>query len=137
MTYIPMGLFEDCSGLTSVTIPNSVTSIGNYAFSDCTSLTTVTIPNSVTVIGDMAFYECRRLKKVIIGNGIENIYKKAFAHCHNLTDIYCYAMKVPLTQNDIFWCSNVDNIILHVPTNLISSYKKESPWNSLKGIVSL
>ena len=46
----------DCTSLTSVTIPNSVTSIGDCAFYDCTSLTNVTIPNSVTNIGDEAFY---------------------------------------------------------------------------------
>ena len=44
--------FYDCSGLTSVSIPNSVTSIGNYAFYNCSGLTSVTIPNSVTSIGD-------------------------------------------------------------------------------------
>ena len=50
--------FYDCSSLTSVTIPNSVTSIGDYAFYDCSSLTSITIPNSVTSIGDNAFYGC-------------------------------------------------------------------------------
>ena len=50
--------FRNCSGLTSVTIPNSVTSIGDDAFSGCSGLTSVTIPNSVTSIGDFAFYDC-------------------------------------------------------------------------------
>src|SRR5208282_6787660 len=47
-----------CSGLTNVTIPNSITSIGNWAFSDCTNLTTVTFGNSVVSIGTGAFYSC-------------------------------------------------------------------------------
>ncbi len=50
-----MSAFDDCTSLTSVTIPNSVTSIGDYAFNGCFSLTNVTIPNSVTSIGDGAF----------------------------------------------------------------------------------
>ena len=50
--------FCDCSSLTSVTIPNSVTSIGNMAFCDCRNLTSVTIPNSVTFIGYAAFTNC-------------------------------------------------------------------------------
>jgi hypothetical protein len=54
----------DCSGLTSVTIPNSVTSIGNKAFWECTSLTSVTIPDSVTSIGDYAFYLCSNLQTI-------------------------------------------------------------------------
>ena len=49
-------MFSNCTGLTSVTIPNSVTSIGSNAFYGCTSLTSVTIPNSVTSIGESAFY---------------------------------------------------------------------------------
>ena len=58
--------FENCSGLTSVTIPNSVTSIGSYAFAYCSGLTSVTIPNSVTSIGSYAFDGCSGLKKVIV-----------------------------------------------------------------------
>ena len=50
--------FDGCSSLTSVTIPNSVTSIGNYAFDGCDNLTSITIPNSVTSIGNSAFYDC-------------------------------------------------------------------------------
>src|SRR5208283_659666 len=54
--------FAGCSGLTSVTIPNSATSIGLEAFRACSGLTSVTIPNSVTSIGEDAFYECSVLK---------------------------------------------------------------------------
>ncbi|MFR6424693.1 MAG: leucine-rich repeat domain-containing protein [Oscillospiraceae bacterium] len=59
-------LSHDCTSLTSVTIPDSVTSIGEYAFSGCTSLTSVTIPDSVTSIGECAFYECTSLTSVTI-----------------------------------------------------------------------
>ena len=58
--------FQECSGLTSITIPNSVTSIGNYAFHNCSGLISVTIPNSVTSIGNSAFYGCSGLKKVVV-----------------------------------------------------------------------
>ena len=53
--YIEESAFSNCSGLTSITIPNSVTSIGNYAFSNCSSLTSITIPNSVTRIESRTF----------------------------------------------------------------------------------
>ena len=58
--------FENCSRLTSITIPDSVTSIGSYAFSNCTGLTSVAIPNSVTSIGDWAFYNCSSLEEITL-----------------------------------------------------------------------
>ena len=60
--------FSSCSGLTSVTIPNSVTTIGSCAFFGCTDLVSVTIPNSVTAIGGDAFYECSSLTAVYISD---------------------------------------------------------------------
>ena len=57
--------FDDCTGLTSVTIPNSVTSIGFKAFCVCDGLTSVTIGNSVTSIGDYAFDDCCNLKTIV------------------------------------------------------------------------
>ena len=65
--------FEGCSSLTSVTIPNSVTSIGHNAFSGCSSLTSVTIPNSVTSIGGYAFRDCKSLTSVTIPNSVTSI----------------------------------------------------------------
>jgi hypothetical protein len=50
-----------CTSLKSITIPNSVTTIGDRAFDECKSLTSITIPNSVTSIGNGAFYECGNL----------------------------------------------------------------------------
>ena len=62
-------VFEDCSSLTSVLIPESVTNIGEAAFYGCSSLTSVTIPNSVTSIGSYAFYGCTSLKELRIEDG--------------------------------------------------------------------
>ena len=61
VTSIGESAFEDCSGLTSVTIPNSVTSIGKRAFSGCSGLTSVTIPTGVTSLGEGTFAHCSRL----------------------------------------------------------------------------
>ena len=79
--------FEYCTSLTSVTIGNSVTSIGSSAFYGCTSLTSVTIPDSVTSIGGSAFYGCTILTSVTIGNSVTNIGYAAFRGCTSLTSI--------------------------------------------------
>lgn len=65
--------FFNCTGLTSVIIPNSVTAIGDYAFYGCTGLTSVVIPNSVTLIGDHAFSDCTNLTSIAIPNSITHL----------------------------------------------------------------
>ena len=71
--------------LTSVTIPDSVTSIGSNTFYNCDSLTSVTIGNSVTSIGNSAFNDCNSLTSVTIGNSVTSIGPYAFAYCSSLT----------------------------------------------------
>ena len=79
--------FRECTSLTSVTIPDSVTSIGNYAFYNCTSLTSVTIPDSVTSIGDSAFRYCTSLTSVTIPGSVTSIGEYAFYNCDALTSV--------------------------------------------------
>ncbi len=79
--------FEGCSGLTSITIPNSVTSIGHYAFDGCSGLTSITIPNSVTSIGSSAFSGCCGLTSITIPNSVTSIGSSTFYRCSGLTSI--------------------------------------------------
>ena len=72
---------------SSVTIPDSVSSIGSYVFFRCTSLTSVTIPDSVTSIGDEAFWNCTSLTSVTIGDGVTSIGDRAFRDCTSLTSV--------------------------------------------------
>ena len=79
--------FQNCSGLTSITIPNNVTSIGDNAFFGCTGLTAIEIPNSITSIGNGTFSGCINLTSVTIPNGITSIGIGAFSDCTGLTSI--------------------------------------------------
>ena len=87
VTSIGGGAFAGCKGLTSITIPNSVTSIGYSAFAYCTGLTSITIPDSVTSIGDDAFRNCSGLTSVVIPDSVTSIGRYAFMNCTGLTNI--------------------------------------------------
>ena len=80
--------FYGCNRLTSVTISNSVTSIGKWAFAGCSGLNSVTIPNSVTSIGGAAFYECSGLTSVTIPNSVTSIGSSVFYNCSKLKTVY-------------------------------------------------
>ncbi len=75
------------SGLTNVTIPDSVTSIGRQAFDSCGNLTSLTIPSSLTSIADSAFSYCISLTSVTIPSSVTSIGASAFGHCDRLTSV--------------------------------------------------
>ena len=80
--------------VSSIEIPNTITSIGSYAFSDCKNLISIEIPESVTSIGTHVFYACDNLTSVVIPNSVTSIGTHAFYYCDNLT-IYCEAESEP------------------------------------------
>ena len=102
------------TGCKNTAIPNSVTSIGEYAFSDCTGLTSITIPNSVTSIGENAFFYCEKLEEV-----------------------KCFAENVPETATDAFYFSHIENATLYVEGGSINAYQTTTPWSNFGTIKPL
>ena len=114
--------FSDCSGLTSLTIPSSVTSIGEYAFYGCSGLTSLTIPSNVTSIGESAFHGCSGLTSLTIPSSVTSIGWGAFCGCSGLTSIYVYTEKLPNMGSDVFDGCDAKKCTVYVPKGTYDDY---------------
>ena len=112
VTWIGDGAFRGCSGLTSVVIPDSVIWIGDYAFSGCNELTSVVIPDSVTAIGEEAFKGCGNLESIVVGKG-----NRVYDSREN-----CNAIIETKTNKLLRGCKNT------VIPNSVTSIGKEAFW---------
>ena len=138
-------VFNGCSGLTSLTLPSSVTKIGCYALLNCIGLTSLTLPSSVTEIGEGAFLNCRGLTNFTIPSGVTSIGhgaffccyglisltipssvtaigSRAFNYCSGLTSIYAYMEKLPETGSNPFLGCDEKNCTVYVPKGTYDDY---------------
>ena len=109
--YCAKKMYLNGTEVTSLVIPNTISSINNYAFRNCSSLTDIVIPNSVTTIGDYTFY-----------------------NCSNVTNITCLATTPPLAQSNSF--SNY-SVTLNVPISSLEAYQTTAPWSNFTNIVGI
>ena len=108
--------FQNCSSLTNITIPDSVTSIGFGAFNNCSSLISITIGNSVTSIGFGAFQNCRKLSNIVIPNSVTSISGEAFRDCSSLTSITIGSGVTTIGDNVFYECSSLTSIVSNAIT---------------------
>ena len=116
VTEIGRNAFGGCYSLASVKIPSSVTEIGVYAFTHCSSLTSVNIPSSVTEIGQYAFENCSSLSSVNIPSSVTEIGQYAFENCSSLSSV-----NIPSSVTEIgyaaFWgCSSLTSV--NIPSSV-------------------
>ena len=104
--------FYGCNPLTSVKISNSVTNVGNDAFANCSGITTVEIPNSVLTIGDGSFLNCKSLYSVIIPNSVTSIGSSSFSSCYALTSISLSNSITSIGENAFYNCYNLSSLII-------------------------
>ena len=122
--------FFGCSRLTSVTIPNSVTSIGNSTFADCTELTRITIPNSVTSIGNSTFFDCFSLTDVTIPNSVTSIGQSVFYGCSSLTSVTIPNSVTSIGEYAFSGCVALSDIYFDGPETLWNTITKGTDWNA-------
>ena len=120
---------------TSITLPESVKTIGDYAFAQCYSLTTINIPDSVTSIGQYAFQSCDAVTTVTIGNSVKSIGSSAFYNCYEIKEIICESTTAPALADK--WVFNgVDKAAtVYVPAASVDTYKAANFWSSFTNIV--
>ncbi len=110
------------AGCKSTTIPESVTSIGNYAFYCCIGLTSINIPNSVATIGKVSFYGCSGLTSVTIPNSVISIGSEAFKYCRNLVSVNIPSSVTTIDSQAFYECSSLTSLFIPKSVSSIGSY---------------
>lgn len=117
------------SYITVATIPNGVTSIGQYAFEYCYGITSIDIPNSVTSIGNYAFRSCTGLTTITFPANLTSIGYSAFTETASLQSIIFLATTPPTLDAEVF--TNTNNCPIYVPSASVETYKTASTrWSS-------
>ena len=129
------GVYNYVANITTVNFAEGsvCTSIGDSAFDDCSSLTSITIPDSVTSIGIYAFQRCSGLSSIIIGKGVTNIGNQAFFGCSSLTSITINAITPPTLGSNAIPSSETN---IYVPEESVYAYKVASGWSSYSNKIS-
>ncbi|MST84244.1 leucine-rich repeat domain-containing protein [Hallella mizrahii] len=110
--------FEDCSGLTSINIPSSVTSLGESCFYGCSGLKSITIPSSVTSLDKRCFHGCSGLTSITIPSSVTSLSDYCFLHCRGLTSITIPSSVTSLGEGCFSGCSGLTSIT--IPSSVTS-----------------
>lgn len=130
-TTIGRDAFSRCP-ITSIELPNTVTSIDQSAFYQSTTLTSITIPNSVTSIGQGAFNGCTGLTSLDIPDSVTNIATQAFQNCSNLAvfDFGSTRSTIPTLGGGTAFQGCKSDFQIMVPAALLNDWKAEPNWSS-------
>ena len=140
VTSLPNECFYNCYSLRSIEIPSSVTVLGDRCFIGCSSLTNIEIPSSVTRLGNYCFNGCTSLTSIEIPSSVTGLGLCCFTGC-SLTQIKCLAEKVPSIDiyegEDAFYGLSTSTCLLYVPKQSLEAYKQDEHWGKFKYIYAL
>ena len=129
--------FYYCQSMISCIVPDKIKSIGQYTFAGCSKLQSITFSDSLTYIGNWSFDKCTSLQKITIGNGLETIDSYAFDGCgSSVTQFIVTAAIVPTVYSSSF--GNMRNsCVLYVIDESVDDYKFASYWKGFKSILPI
>lgn len=122
ITTIGNSAFSGCSGMTSISIPTSVTSIGAGAFSSCSGLSSISLPSSVTSIGESIFYCCTGLTSVTMTSRVTSIPNSMFEGCTNLRNFYIPSTVTTIEPEAFLGCTQLSSISIPTSVTTIQSF---------------
>ena len=141
LTSIGQYAFDDCASLTSIELPDGLTYIGPSAFERCASLTYIIIPDGVTSIEEYTFFLCKNLTSIDIPSSMACIGSSAFKFCGSLTSVYCRANIPPSANVDSFGDNALEELeddalkaTLYVPVGTKADYEAVDPWRNFETI---
>ncbi|MBO4431351.1 MAG: leucine-rich repeat domain-containing protein, partial [Bacteroidaceae bacterium] len=142
ITTIKSSTFYNCEALTTITLPSSVNSIGDCAFSYCDNLSSINIPDGVTNIGGQAFYYCPKISSINIPNGITIIKQGTFCGCYALTSITLPSSVTSIGNGAFSNCFNLSSInipdgVTTIGESAFGSCRKLSSINIPNGITTI
>lgn len=132
VTSIGEQAFRGCTGLKNINLSENLTNIGKGAFSGCINLEGIEIPDSVTSIGDSAFYDCRSITSLTIPNGITNINKSAFSHCYSLTEVVIPDSVTSIDEAAFYFCTGLKSVTIPKSVTSICDFKS-GEWDYVLG----
>ena len=119
---IGIGAFEGCADLTNVSLPETITSIGNYVFSGCSSLPSISLPENVRSIGDGAFSGCSSLPSISLPENIRSIGDGAFSDCSQFTNIVIPNAVTSIGSYTFCGCTKLQSISMPSGATVIGDY---------------
>lgn len=156
ITSLENGCFNDCSYLTSISLPDGITSLGKNCFNGCSSLTNIELQAGLTSLEGGCFYGCSSLKSIKLPDGITSLGYDCFGGCSSLTTIELPAGLTSLGDDCFRGCSSLTSMLcfaveppicytnvvdkttrLYVPKESIEKYEQKVAWNGAKGIYPL
>lgn len=125
-------LFDECTTLASIELPDEITVIGNYAFASCGALTIQSLPSNLTSIGCYSFRGCNGLLELEIPSGIKSLGIEAFSKCQNLTSVKFLSKPTGLVETTVFLsCTQLTNIYVPWAQGAVSG----APWGATNATI--